>query len=222
MSKEKANMEVVKDKTATAENTSAETQAEAKKEYEFQTTESLEDLTDEEVKAKREEMNIKQEEFGKGMASKLYIVPIETQSNLSLLKKWVEKETKWNHNSVPTLVAMYDGLRKAIQTGVDEDGNAHLSTIVVANIYQYLLTFEGKGYLDAKKYLTLLTKVGGPISEAMKELADDNEHFRNMHTDLATFDQVLEARAHGIAIAETPEEETEEVISEDTPSEPEA
>ena len=201
MGKKDVKMEVVKDETV-----ATETQETVNEAYEFLTTEGLADLSDDELKAKQEEINTAQETFGKGMASKLYKVNIESQSNLSLLKKWVEKETKWNHNSVPTLVAMYDGLKKAINTGVDEDGNAYLSTIVVANIYQYLLTFEGKGYLDAKKYLTLLTKVGGPISEAMKELADDNTHFRNMHTDLATIDQVLTARAQGINIAEESKE----------------
>jgi len=178
--------------------------------YQFLTSEGLEDMSDEDLKAKQEELNMAQETFGKGMASKLYTVKLDSQSNLSLLKNWVEKETKWNHNTVPTLVAIYDGLKTAIATRVDENGNAYLSTIVVANIYQYLLTFEGKGYIDAKKYLTLLTKVGGPISEAMKELADDNTHFRNMHSDLATIDQVLVARAQGIKIAETPVAEASE------------
>jgi len=176
-------------------------------EYQFLTTEGLADTSLEDLLAQQDELNKAQETFGKAMAHKLYAVKFDSQSSLSMLKKWVEKETKWNHNSVPTLVAMYDGLKKAVTSGLDEDNNAHLSTIVVANIYQYLLTFEGKGYLEAKSYLTLLTKIGGPISEAMKELADDNTHFRNMHADLATLDQVITAKQQGIAIALTPTEE---------------
>lgn len=178
--------------------------------YEFLKISDLEKLSEKDLKAKHEEMNSLQEEFGKNMASKLYTVKMENKSNLSLLRKWVEKETKWDHNSVPTLVAMYDGLRRAHENGVDEDGNAQLSTIVVANIYQYLLTFEGKGYIEAKKYLTLLTKVGGPISEAMKNLADDNDYFRNLHTDLATIDQVSAAKKQGISVAEAEAEVEEE------------
>ena len=72
---------------------------------------------------------------------------------------------------------------------------------------RYLLTFKGKGYESAKKYLTLLTKVGGPISEAMKDLADDNEYFRNLHSDLVTIEQVQEARKHGITVEKMQEEQ---------------
>jgi len=201
-------MEVETAESVATENVTENTQ-EVKPVYEFLKVEDLMELSEDELKAKQEEMNKTQEEFGKSMASKLYPVHIESKSNLSLLKKWVEKETKWNHNTVPTLVAMYDGLKRAIDAGIDEDGNAQLSTIVVANIYQYLLTFEGKGYLDAKKYLTLLTKVGGPISEAMKELADDNEYFRNLHTDLSTIDQAIQAKAQGIDIAKSADESSE-------------
>lgn len=178
---------------------------EEKVEYDFLVAKDLMEKSESDLKDMQDEYNKIQEEFGKNMTSKLYPVKLETKSNLVLLKKWVEKETKWNHNSVPTLVAMYDGLKKSIERGIDEDGNAHLSTIVVANIYQYLLTFEGKGYLEAKKYLTLLTKVGGPISEAMRDLADDNEYFRNLHSDLATIDQVLTAKTQGIDLAEAKE-----------------
>jgi hypothetical protein len=183
------------------------------KEFTPLTSKDLENLTDDELQAKLEELNAEQLEYARHMNSKMYVVNIESQSNLSLLKKWVEKEVRWNHKTVPTLVAMYDGLKKALEAGVDEDGNAHLSSIVVANIYQYLLTFEGVGFIDAKKYLTLLTKVGGPISEAMKQLADDQQHFRNIHSDMATVDQVQEARKHGIKV-----EDTSEMVAE-TPSE---
>jgi hypothetical protein len=172
-------------------------------EYKLLETKDLESLSDEELEAKLVELDTAQQEYAKHMNTKTYSVNIGTQTNLSLLKKWVEKEVRWNHKTVPTLVAMYDGLKKAIDAGVDEEGNAYLSSIVVANIYQYLLTFEGVGFIDAKKYLTLLTKVGGPISEAMKQLADDNQHFRNLHNDMATVDQVQEARRHGIKVEDT-------------------
>lgn len=206
--------EVKMEATASKKGKSKKVQTEEKVKYEFLDASELVKLSDEDLKAKLDEMNKIQEDYGKNMASKLYSVKLESQSNLSLLKKWVEKETKWNHNTVPTLVAMYDGLKKAIDAGIDEDGNAQLSTIVVANIYQYLLTFEGKGYLDAKKYLTLLTKVGGPISEAMKELADDNEYFRNLHTDLSTIDQAMQAKAQGIDIAKSADKSSEGESSE--------
>ena len=146
----------------------------------------------------------------------MYSVNIETQSNLNLIKKWLTKEVEWDHQSVPTLVAVYDGLKNSIEAGVDENGNAFMNSLTIGNLYQYLLTFRGKGYDTAKAYLTLLTKTGGPISEAMRELADDNEYFRNIHQDLATLDQVLEAKKHGIKVEELQEENFKQMKDEDT------
>lgn len=186
------------------------------KQYEFLKTSNLEKMTTEEIEALREEYNKKQEEQGKLLQTKMYSVNIETQANLNLIKKWLTKEVEWDHQSVPTLVAVYEGLKKTIELGVDENGVAFMTSLTVGNLYQYLLTFKGKGYDTAKGYLTLLTKTGGPISEAMKELADDNENFRNIHQDLATLDQVLEAKAHGIKVEDLQEENFKK-MKEETP-----
>lgn len=193
----------------TNENVNVESVSEEEvKEFKPLTAKELEDVSDEDLQAKLDELDKEQEEYGKHMVKKTYAVKVGSQSNLTALKKWIEKEVKWNHKTVPTLVSMYDGLKKALEAGVDEDGNAHLPSVVVANVYQYLLTFEGTGFINAKKYLTLLTKVGGPISESMKELADDNQHFRNLHSDMATIDQVLQARKQGIKVSEVEEGES--------------
>ena len=91
----------------------------------------MEKLSDEELQAKVEELNKKQEDQGKLLQTKHYPVKFETQNNLNLIKKWLSKEVEWDHQSVPTLIAMYDGLKRAIEVGVDEDGNAHLNSLVV-------------------------------------------------------------------------------------------
>jgi len=168
--------------------------------YTFLKTADVEKMSDEEIQSKIDELNKAQEDHGKLLQTKQYAVKIESQANLNLIKKWMTKEVEWDHSTVPTLVAVYDGLKRAIEAGVDENGNAYMSTLVVGHLYQYLLTFKGTGYESAKAYLTLLTKIGGPISEAMKELADDNEHFRNLHQDLVTLEQVVEARKQGITV----------------------
>lgn len=184
--------------------------------YEFLKTKDLEKMTEAEIQTLREDYNKKQEEQGKLLQTKMYSVNIETQSNLNLIKKWLTKEVEWDHQSVPTLVAVYDGLKNSIEAGVDENGNAFMNSLTIGNLYQYLLTFRGKGYDTAKAYLTLLTKTGGPISEAMRELADDNEYFRNIHQDLATLDQVLEAKKHGIKVEELQEENFKQMKEEAT------
>lgn len=174
--------------------------------YTFLRTEDVEKMTDAEIQEKIEELNKAQEDHGKLLQTKMYAVKIESQANLNLIKKWMTKDVEWEHSTVPTLVAVYDGLKRAIEAGVDKDGNAYMSTLVVGHLYQYLLTFKGKGYETARAYLTLLTKVGGPISEAMKELADDNEHFRNLHQDIVTLEQVVDARQLGITVEKAQDE----------------
>ena len=179
--------------------------------YTFLRTEDVEKMSDAEIQAKIEELNQAQEDHGKLLQTKMYAVKIENQANLNLIKKWMTKEVEWDHSSVPTLVAVFDGLRRAIETGIDKEGNAYMSTLVVGHLYQYLLTFKGKGYETARSYLTLLTKVGGPISEAMRELADDNEHFRNLHQDLVTLEQVVDARSLGITVEKAQDENFKEI-----------
>ena len=176
--------------------------------YKYVAADDLKKLSDNELDKMVTDLNKVAEEHAKMMEAKLYPVHMETQNKASNLKNFIEKEANWDHKSVPNLVAMCYGLKESVKVGVDEDGFIHLNARVVNNIYQFLLSFTGKGYQDAKKYLKLLTEVGGPISEAMKIFADDNQLFRDIHTDLATIDTEQTARKQGIEV--TPTTDTKE------------
>ena len=105
---------------------------------------------------------------------------------------------------MPTYIAIYHGFKDLFKDGIknpiDDNGNIYVGGAVIGGVYQYLLAITGKGYFEAKDYLKVLTEVGGPISEAMKQLADDNQVFRDMHTDLTTLDTELLARKQGITV----------------------
>jgi hypothetical protein len=172
------------------------------------TTEDAKVLTDEQLEAKILELETEATSFGNEMQVKKYQVNVGSLKNARSLLKFLEKNVKWAHNSLPGYIAVCHGLKDAIKVGVSEDGFIGLGASPVGMIYQQMLQVTGTGYFEAKEYLTILTEVGGGISESMKELADDNTKLRNIHTDLATYDTEKMARAQGIEVAVTPTEES--------------
>ena len=202
----KSKLEVVKDETpvetqATIEETPVQAFIPA-------TTEDAKALSDEALDTKILELEAEATSFGNEMQVKKYKVNVGSLKNARNLLKFLEKNVKWAHNSLPGYIAVCHGLKDAIKAGVSEDGFIGLGASPVGMIYQQMLQVTGTGYFEAREYLTILTEVGGGISESMKQLADDNEMLRNIHTDLATYDTEKMARAQGIEVAATPAEES--------------
>jgi len=201
----KNKLEVVKDETPV--ETQATVEQAPVQEFVPVSTEDAKVLTDEALEAKITELEAEAESFGNEMIAKKYKVNVGTLKNARSLHKFLEKNVKWAHNSLPGYIAVCHGLKDAIKAGVSEDGFIGLGASPVGMIYQQMLQVTGTGYFEAREYLTILTEVGSGISESMKELADDNTKLRNIHTDLATYDTEKMARAQGIEVAATPTEE---------------
>lgn len=201
----KSKLQVVKDETPV--ETQATIEETPVQEFVPATTEDAKALSDEALDAKILELEAEATSFGNEMQVKKYKVNVGSFKNARNLLKFLEKNVKWAHNSLPGYIAVCHGLKDAIKAGVSEDGFVGLGASPVGMIYQQMLQVTGTGYFKAREYLTILTEVGGGISEAMKQLADDNEMLRNIHTDLATYDTEKMARAQGIEVAATPAEE---------------
>lgn len=201
----KNKLEIVKDETPV--ETQATTEQASVQEFVPVTTEDAKVLTDEALDAKILELEAEATSFGNEMQVKKYKVNVGTLKNARNLYKFLEKNVKWAHNSLPGYIAVCHGLKDAIKEGVSEDGFIGLGASPVGMIYQQMLQVTGTGYFEAREYLTILTEVGGGISESMKELADDNTQLRNIHTDLATYDTEKMARSQGIEVAVAPTEE---------------
>lgn len=195
----KSKLKVVKDETIVeTQSTTEETPVQA---FVPASTEDAKALSDEALNAKIAELEATAQSFGSEMQTKKYKVNVGSLKNAKGLLKFLEKNVKWAHNSLPGYIAVCHGLKDAIKEGVSEDGFIGLGASPVGTIYQQMLQVIGTGYFEAREYLTLLTEVGSGISEAMKDLADDNEQLRNIHSDLATYDTELMARTQGIEVA---------------------
>jgi hypothetical protein len=198
----KKNLKVVKDEEVVETQATVESAPDVTPEYNFISTEDAKAYSDDELNAKIEELENVAESWGNEMKTKKYRVKVESIKNAKSLLKYLEKNVKWAHNSLPSYIAVCHGLKDAIiNEGVSEEGFIHLGATPVGMIYQTMLQVTGTGYFEAKEYLRILTEVGGGISDAMKELADDNTQLRNIHTDLSTLDTEKMARSQGIEVA---------------------
>lgn len=187
------------EETTTTETVEQEVQA-VIPEYVLLTAEEASKYTDEELAAKLKDLEEKSTKIGEEFKSKLYPVKVENIKNTKSLIEFLEKDAKWNHRNVPHLVACHHGFKEGLKAGIDVDGNVFVKSIVIENIYNMLLSVEGNGFFEAKRYLTILTEIGGAISEAMKLLHDEQALFTNYHTDLATLDNEQTARSQGIKV----------------------
>lgn len=194
-------MEKQDENIAEAINESTIIPEETKPEYAFLSTDDAKALTDVEIEAKISELEAVAESFGKEMKEKRYQVKVESLKNAKGLLKYIEKNVKWNHQTLPGYISVCHSMKEAIKAGVSDDGFIGLGASPVGMIYQTMLQISGDGYFEAKEYLQILTEVGAGISDAMKELADDNTQLRNIHTDLATLDTEKTARVQGIEVA---------------------
>lgn len=210
MSKSKLN--VVKDEVSEGNTTEVESTVvtEEKPEYQFLNSEDVKSYSDEEIDAKIAELETVAESKGNEMKNKKYQVKVDDLKNARGLYKFLEKNVSWNHQSLPGYVSVIHNLKEAINAGISESGCIGLNAGPVGQIYQLMLQVSGKGYFEAKDYLKILTEVGGGISEAMKELADDNTDLRNIHTDLSTLDTEKTARSQGIKVEGPVQEPTTE------------
>jgi len=133
------------------------------------------------------------------LAVTLYPIELNTQQDLNHLLKFVEKDIPWEHNNAALLVSLYQSFKKAKSEGLDEDNNIWLLGRDSAHIYNTLLQRKGTGYYEAKSHIKLLTLVGESITKSMKQVADDNQIIRDIHTRLAA----LDTRIQEIAIEES-------------------
>lgn len=202
MSKSKQNLKVVKDEvTETAsENTQETPQTPEVPEYKFISSEEAKLLSNEELEAKIKELESVVDSMGKEIQSKKYPVAVGDIKSARTLLKFLEKSVRWSHQTLPGYISVVHSLKDAIKDGVSEEGNIFLGGGPVGQIYQQMLQVTGTGYFEAKDYLKVLTEVGAGISDAMKELADDNTNLRNVHTDLSTLDTEKTAREQGIKV----------------------
>ena len=158
-------------------------------------------LSDKEIEEEVEKISTEAEKVGKELAEKKYAVDLDGPAGLNKLIKACENHVKWTHKEVPQLIQMYTNLKHCKVDGVDKDGKYGLIGSDVAGVYNAMLKMEGLGFHSAKAHLALITLIGEGVSNAMKEITDDNQILRDVHTRLSDIDSEQAARQTGIEVA---------------------
>lgn len=165
--------------------------------------------SDEFLKEEQIRYNNMANEFGELLKVKKYAIAFDDLKDAKALLKHLEKSVKWTHADAPLFMAVYQKLKEAISAGLSEQGAILLDGPALNGLYQIILKTEGVGYQEVKSYMTLLTLTGEGISNAMRSMVEDQNHLKNVHTNLSVLDDEVNARQMGIQVEEFNQEKVE-------------
>lgn len=158
------------------------------------------EMSDEVLKAEQERHNDMATKFGELARTKKYGVKFDDIKDAKTLLKHFEKNVKWTHAEAPLFVAAYQKLKDAIAQGLNEQGELLIDGPSLNGIYQILLKTEGVGFFAVRDYMSLLTQTGEGITNAMRNMIEDQNTLKNIHTNLSTLDDEVNARHMGIEV----------------------
>lgn len=158
------------------------------------------EMSDEVLKAEQERYNDMATKFGELARTKKYGVKFDDIKDAKALLKHFEKNVKWTHAEAPLFVAAYQKLKDAIAQGLNEQGELLIDGPSLNGIYQILLKTEGVGFFAVRDYMSLLTQTGEGITNAMRNIIEDQNTLKNIHTNLSTLDDEVNARHMGIEV----------------------
>jgi hypothetical protein len=165
--------------------------------------------SDEFLKEEQIKYNTMANEFGELLKVKKYTVACDDLKDAKSLLKHLEKNVKWTHADAPLFMAVYQKLKEAVAVGLNEQSCILLDAPALNGLYQLLLKTEGVGYQEVRNYMTLLTLTGEGISNAMRAMVEDQNHLKNIHTNLSVLDDEVNARQLGIQVEEFNQEKVE-------------
>ena len=166
------------------------------------------EMSDEVLKTEQERYNDMADKFGQLAKTKKYGIKFDDIKDAKSLLKHFEKNVKWTHAEAPLFVAAYQKLKDAVAQGLSEENELLIDGPALNAIYQILLKTEGVGFFAVRDYMSLLTQTGEGITNAMRNMLEDQNTLKNIHTNLSTLDDEVNARHMGIEV-ESVEEETQ-------------
>lgn len=151
------------------------------------------DMTDEELLDQRNTMNAHSDELMKQSQERVYKINVGTYGMANDLYNLLSETSDWTVSDAAVFVSMMNDLKEN-KKKMDKDGNIQIRTANITSLYQYLVKMKGKGYNNALKFLQVLSVVGGSVSEAVKQIHDDNQLLKDVHTRLSTIDDEMDRR----------------------------
>lgn len=159
------------------------------------------------LKDLRAQLEIEVNEAQTELATREYSVDLENTQNINAVLKQIDKSYQWNIKNAAFLINLYDSIsdQKRINANAEEKTSVvKLNNLQINTLYTVLTNITGTGIESARTFTRLLTNVGAQISEALKEMADDNKTVQAKHVELAELDVAIDQ-------ASKPTVETEEL-----------
>ena len=162
------------------------------------------ETTLEELKALRNELEVNVADFQTELAQKEFAINFESTQNITKVINHLNKDVAWSSKNAALLVNLHDNLKvekqrltleeqaakqekRALEEG--EGSTIYLKPIDLNTLYQSLLSVQSTGIESARNYIKLLTNIGAQISEAMKEMAEENKKVQALHNELGELDK---------------------------------
>lgn len=147
------------------------------------------------LKDLRAQLEVEVNEAQTELATREYSVDLENTQNINAILKQIDKSYEWNIKNAAFLINLYDSLadQKRINAQAEEKTSVvKLNNLQINTLYTVLTNITGTGIEAARTFTRLLTNVGAQISEALKEMADDNKVVQQKHVELAELDVEIE------------------------------
>lgn len=160
-----------------------------------------------ELKDLRAQLEIEVNDLQTELATREYSVDIENASNLTAILTQIDKSYEWNIKNAAFLINLYDTLndqRRINANSKEKTTTVLLNSMQLNTLYTVLTNINGIGIESARRFTRLLTNVGAQISDALKEMADNNKVIQEKHVVLAELDMEIER-------AEKPTVEVEQI-----------
>mgnify|MGYP000962207729 CR=1 FL=1 len=164
---------------------------------------------------KRTELEKQVEELQLRNAEHEFEIDLEERRIVKSVMDHLDKGYTWKTQNAAVVVTLYDRLKKQYKELSTEDEGAVVSLRghELNGLYQALLSVEGTGVENARRFIKMLTMVGEAVTDAMKVLGEMNKEVQDLHTELSELDQDIQALEAADA-TETVEPELEVVTDE--------
>lgn len=153
----------------------------------------VETMSLEEIIEQRNALNSHSDDLMRQSQERVYKIRVENHATAGALVSLLSENCDWTVSDAAVFVSMMNDLRES-KKNIDKEGNITIRTANITSLYQYLLKMKGKGYNSAVNYLKALSVVGGSVSEAVKQIHDDNQLLKDVHTRLSELDDEKDRR----------------------------
>lgn len=151
------------------------------------------EMSVEEIKVEHEKMNTLSTELMKKSQETTYKIQVGSHAMAGNVLSILVENCDWTVSDAAVLISMINDFKEA-KKKIDKEGFIHIRTGNITSLYQYLLKMKGKGYTSALNFLKILSQIGGSVSEAVKQIHDDNQLLKDVHTRLSTLDDEKDRR----------------------------